>query len=110
MLSGKRELLVYETRHGKVPFDEWLEHLKDRKARAVIRARLDRLEHGNAGKYESVGSGVCELKIHFGPGYRIYFGEDGRKIIVLLCGGDKGSQKKDIQNAHEYWMNYKESK
>lgn len=105
MISKK--LFIYETKEGNAPFERWLENLKDRKARAVIRARLDRLEYGNAGRYESVGSGVYELKIYFGPGYRVYFGEDGKVVVILLWGGDKSTQKKDIKKAREYWADYK---
>lgn len=73
-----------------------------------IRARLDRLEKGNLGDYQSVGSGVFELRLHFGAGYRIYFGEVDRTIILLLCGGDKSTQGRDIEQAKEYWLEYKE--
>ena len=62
---------------GRAPFTEWIEKLKDRKARAMIHARLDRLEAGHAGRYESIGSGLYELKMYFGPGYRVYFGIRG---------------------------------
>ena len=108
MTGDEKELLIYETRTGKVPFKEWIEALRDKKGCTVIEARLDRLERGNAGMCQSVGNGVYELKIHFGPGYRIYFGQDGKVLIILLCGGDKKSQEKDIQNAKEYWIDYKE--
>ncbi len=107
MIVRKRELIVYEAVDGKTPFVDWIDDLRDRKGRAFIRARLDRLEHGNAGKCEPVGEGVYELKIYFGPGYRVYFGEDGQTLIILLCGGDKSTQNKDIKKAHEYWNDYK---
>ncbi len=110
MFLGKKELLNYETSNGECPFDEWLEKLKDVKGRAHIRTRLDRLEHGNPGKYASVGHGVYELKIDFGPGYRVYFCEDGKIIVILLCGGDKSTQKKDIKKAHSYWEEYRRNK
>ncbi len=110
MSEPKKELVLYETVEGESPFEDWLENLKDLKARAIIRARLDRLEYGNAGKYEPVGEGVYELKIYFGPGYRVYFAEDGKTVIILLCGGDKGTQRKDIEKAKDYWMDYRERK
>ncbi|MGH7197988.1 MAG: type II toxin-antitoxin system RelE/ParE family toxin [Candidatus Omnitrophota bacterium] len=106
MIIGRKELVFYETAHGKFPFEIWLEGLKDRKARAIIRTRLDRLERGNAGKGSPVGLGVFELKIHYGPGYRAYFGQDGVTLVVLLCGGDKSTQKQDILKAKEYWADY----
>ena len=107
MIPGKKELFIYETGDGKLPFEEWLQRLKDKKGRAVIRTRLDRLEQGNPGKYAPLGHGVYELKIDFGPGYRVYFGEDEGRIIILLFGGDKSTQRKDIKKAYEYWKNYK---
>ena len=101
-----RELLEYETKDEKCPFREWLESLRDIQARAIIRKRLNRVRLGNLGVNRSVGQGVWELKIDFGPGYRVYYGEDGPKIVVLLCAGDKSSQSRDIAQAHEYWKDY----
>ena len=80
-------------------FTDWLGGLRDERAKAAIAARIDRLALGNAGDVEPVGEGVSELRIHFGPGYRVYFTRRKRTIIVLLCGGDKGSQVKDIKVA-----------
>ncbi len=80
-------------------FDDWLRHLKDRQARARILARLDRVAVGNVGDVKSVGSGVSEMRIDCGPGYRIYFCNRGTTIVVLLCGGDKSTQKNDIKKA-----------
>lgn len=73
--------------------------LKDRKARAAIAARIFRLANGLAGEVSPVGGGISELRIHYGPGYRIYFQRRGNEIIILLCGGDKGSQNRDIRMA-----------
>jgi putative addiction module killer protein len=73
--------------------------LKDERARAAIASRLDRLAFGHAGDAEPVGAGVSELRIHYGPGYRIYFQKRGMALILLLCGGDKASQAKDIDKA-----------
>ena len=98
----------YMTFNGKVPFIEWLNSLKDPVARSRIRRRLDRLEMGNFGDREPVGEGVSELKLAFGPGYRIYFAEQDDAIIILLCAGDKGSQKKDIKTAKMYWQELQE--
>ncbi len=80
-------------------FATWLNSLRDRQGRAKIMARIDRLEEGNPGKTRSVGGGVVEMKIDFGPGYRVYFVQHGEVVIVLLCGGDKSGQEKDIQRA-----------
>ena len=80
-------------------FRKWRAKLKDERGRAVIAARLARLAYGHTGDAESVGQGVSELRIHYGPGYRIYFQRRGAAIIVLLCGGDKGTQAKDIKTA-----------
>lgn len=80
-------------------FRKWWTKLKDERARGVIFARLDRLAYGHPGDVEPVGEGVTELRIHYGPGYRVYFQRRGNSIIVLLCGGDKGSQQKDIAAA-----------
>lgn len=99
----------YVTTRGKTPFAEWLDSLRDIKARAQIRKRLRRAELGNLGEYNSVGQGVHEMKIHFGSGYRIYFGTEGQHLVILLCGGDKGSQSKDIKLAHEYWADWRQS-
>ena len=88
-----RELKQTET------FRKWRTKLKDERARVLIASRLDRLAFGHAGDAEPVGEGISELRIHHGPGYRVYFKQRGDTIIVLLCGGDKGSQDKDIKAA-----------
>jgi putative addiction module killer protein len=80
-------------------FKYWLGGLRDRQAIARINARLRRVSLGNIGDYKSVGDGVLELRIPYGPGYRLYYLRDGEQIIVLLCGGDKGSQQRDISRA-----------
>lgn len=86
-----RILRNYITLSGNVPFVDWLRCFKDPVMRHRIRRRLDRVELGNYGDYRSLGDGVSELKLDFGPGYRIYFAEEGDVIVVLLCGGDKSS-------------------
>jgi putative addiction module killer protein len=82
-------------------FDDWLGGLRDRMARAIIARRIRRLEAGNPGDVRPVGEGVSELRVHHGPGYRLYFKRRGEVVIVLLCGGDKGSQARDIARAIE---------
>ncbi len=102
----KYKIEIYQIETGKRPFSQWLKDIKDHMAKAKIRIRLDRLEMGNFGQWESVGEGVFELKIDFGPGYRVYFGKIGSKCVLLLCAGDKGSQKNDIQKAKVYFKDY----
>ncbi len=80
-------------------FAVWLSGLRDKQGRAKILARIDRLEDGNPGKTRSVGVGVVEMKIDFGPGYRVYYIQRGQLLILLLCGGDKGTQENDIKRA-----------
>ncbi|WP_083617991.1 type II toxin-antitoxin system RelE/ParE family toxin [Planktothrix paucivesiculata] len=106
MESQPREIQRYVTPEGRVPFAQWLEAVQDRTVRAKIKFRLDRVEEGNLGNYRSVGEGVFEFKINYGPGYRVYFGQVGFTVILLLCGGDKSTQQKDIQKAKEYWRDY----
>jgi putative addiction module killer protein len=101
-----RELLNYVTEDGRCPFEDWINGLRDVAGRAIVRKRLNRVRVGNLGNTRSIGEGVWELKIDFGPGYRVYFGEDGPKLVVLLVGGDKGTQDRDIAKAKEYWKDY----
>ena len=84
-------------------FDGWLKGLKDSKGRTKIQARIDRLANGNAGDVAAIGEGLSELRIDFGPGYRVYYARAGRALYLLLCGGDKGSQNADIKSAHAMW-------
>jgi putative addiction module killer protein len=102
-----REVRVYQTPDGREPLTEWLESIRDRRTRRQIRARLEQLRFGNFGDYKSVGEGVFELRFHFGLGYRIYFGQVGNTIVLLLYGGDKSSQTRDIERAKTYWLEYK---
>mgnify|MGYP001575160826 CR=1 FL=1 len=80
-------------------FSQWLDGLRDLHARARVQARIERLAAGNAGDVEAVGEGVLELRIHYGPGYRVYFKYIGREVVLLLAGGDKRTQAKDIKTA-----------
>ena len=102
-----REIESYVTANDRVPFLEWLYSLKDVQGKAKIKERLKRVRLGNLGDYRSVGEGVFELRINYGPGYRVYFGQVGEIIVLLLCGGDKSSQEKDIRKAQEYWIDYR---
>lgn len=100
------EILEYLTESGQNPFRKWLEGLRDRQARAKIRVRLNRIRLGNFGDSKSVGGGVNELRIPYGSGYRVYFGRKGKKVVILLYGGHKKTQSKDIALAQEYWNDY----
>ena len=104
-----RKLQVYQTQNGREPFTEWLVSIRDQRTRTRIRDRFERLEIGNFGDCESGGGGVFEMRFHFGPGYRIYFGEIDNTIVLLLCGGDKSSQTQDIERTKTYWLEYKET-
>lgn len=106
METSPKEAYVYQTDSGRCPFEEWLEALKDGRGRAKIRAKIARVRAGNLGSCASVGKGVSELKVDSGPGYRVYFGQVGQEIVILLCAGDKSTQAKDIRRAHDYWMDY----
>jgi putative addiction module killer protein len=103
------EILLYR-KGGPTPFSEWLHSLRDARARSIVRARLNRIRLGNFGDCKSVGGGIEELRIDFGPGYRVYYGRDGSFVVVLLCGGDKRSQARDILTAQKYWKEYLDAK
>jgi putative addiction module killer protein len=104
-----RELDVYKTRENKRPFHAWYLSLA-REARSRVRQRLEHIAEGSFGDFKPVGEGVLELRIHHGIGLRVYYGVDGNNIVLLLLGGDKSSQGKDIKRAKEYWKDYKERK
>ena len=105
----KFEVLTFRTEEGKEPFYEWI-NILDNSFKKRILLRLTRIESGNLGDYKNIGDGVLELKFTFGSGYRIYFGKDQDRIIILLCGGNKKTQSKDIIKAKEYWRIYNEQK
>ena len=105
-LAKPTRVIVFADKNGNEPFTQWLYGLKDSVGRKRILIRLTRLEQGNYGDCEPVGEGVSELRMFFGAGYRVYFGEDAENIVVLLCGGDKGSQQQDIKKAKAYWQEY----
>jgi len=102
-----KKLVIFKSKNGKIPFVDWIEQLRDKKARAIIRARLNRIQLGNFGDCKSIGDEVYEFRIHYSSGYRIYFGISGNDLVVLLCGGTKSTQKKDILKAKSYWEEYK---
>lgn len=104
-----KEVVAFRAKDGQVPFEEWLDDLNDKKAVARILARLARVRQGNLGDSKPVGEGVSELRVDYGPGYRVYFGQKGQTLVLLLCGGDKRSQDSDIRLAKQYWQEYKAS-
>lgn len=101
-----KTLIVYQNEDEIEPFTKWIFSLRDSQTRKRIEARLARLEQGNYGDVKPIGEGLSELRLFFGAGYRIYFGEQDEYIVVLLCGGDKSSQNRDIKEAKTYWKEY----
>jgi putative addiction module killer protein len=103
------EIRYYVAANGHQPFAEWFADL-DPIVRAKVARVIARMEQGNLANVKSVGEGVLEYKIDFGPGYRIYFARDGDTLLILLTGGTKKRQQRDIDAAHAYWQDYKTSK
>jgi len=103
----KRLSVIYRTAAGAEPYADYVDGLRDRAGAAKIRARVTRAELGNLGDHRNIGHGVVELRINYGPGYRVYSGLHGLELIVLLCAGDKGCQREDIRRALQYWADYK---
>jgi len=102
------EVRHYLSRAGKDVFDDWLTQLADARAQAKIATRINRLAAGNFGDCRPLRQGVCELRIDWGPGYRVYYAVIRRECVLLLCGGDKRKQSADIERALEYLKDYKE--
>ena len=103
------ELAIYVKEDDKAPFEEWFDDL-DVSAALKVRTALARIEIGNLGDVKPVGQGVLDRRIPFGPGYRVYFGRDGDTLMILLCGGTKKRQSKDIAQAKAYWYDYQARK
>lgn len=103
-----KSVLVYRTREGRLPFDEWLRDLGDANAVARVLARLGRVRRGSLGDCKPVGEGVSELRVDYGPGYRVYFSQKGQTLVILLCGGNKRTQDRDIRLAQQYWNDYQQ--
>ena len=101
-------VVQYVTSLGKVPYQDWLRRLKDKTAKASVIRRILRIELGDLGDHKRVGDGVSELRIDVGPGYRVYFGSVGKTVVVLLLGGNKSSQERDIERAKRYWKDHQE--
>jgi putative addiction module killer protein len=101
-----KRVVVYQDATGREPFTEWLNGLRDQQGRRAILMRIGRLEQGLYGDCEPVGEGVSELRIFVGPGYRVYFGEEAGQVLILLIGGDKRTQSRNIKTAQQYWKEY----
>jgi putative addiction module killer protein len=100
------EIKEYLAPTGRSPFADWLLALKDVTTRARVLVRLNRIRLGNFGDTKHVGEGVYELRLAFGPGYRIYYSRDGKTVILLLCAGSKQTQQQDIERAKAHWRDY----
>jgi putative addiction module killer protein len=106
----RKSLKIYQLTNGEIPFVKWIKKLCDTRGKQAIEVRMDRVRLGNLGDHRSVGEGVTELRFHIGPGYRVYIGQEGDTVVVLLCGGDKGTQDEDIEKAKAYWKDYQTEK
>ena len=96
----------YRLQNGRHPFRDWLMDLPDLRARTAVLRRIDRLADGNFGEHRFLDAGVSELKIDVGPGYRVYYAQEGKTVVLLLCAGSKRTQQKDIARAVEYWNDH----
>lgn len=104
--ASPRQIIIFEDANGKEPFTKWLKSLKDMRSRARILQRLRMVEQSHFGDVKSLGGGLHELRFFFGSGYRVYFGEHKQDLVVLLLGGDKSGQDRDISKALDYWLEY----
>ena len=113
-MNDTRKLAVnaYRTSSGREPFTEWLDSIRDKITQSRIKKRIDRVEDGNMGDYRRLGTNLYELRLDFGPGYRIYFSiyfsESDSSTLLLLCAGDKSSQTRDIERAKEFSLDAKQ--
>ncbi len=108
-MSLQKVVEIYCDRFGDEPYTIWIYSLKDPKTKARIEQRIRRIEKGNFGDHASVGEGVWELRLDFGPGYRVYYAHKDEQMVILLGGGSKKSQQRDIDQARFYWNEYKEN-
>lgn len=102
------QVIHYTTEEGDDPYQKWIDELKDVKAKARVLVRINRVAQGNYGDCKPIESGVWELRIDWGPGYRVYYAESGKEIVILLAGGSKKSQQPDIDAAVERWAEWKQ--
>jgi putative addiction module killer protein len=104
----ERQIKKIELENGRIPFNEWFDSLRDTKLQAAVDSRLARVRAGNFGDHKSVGGGVFELRISVGPGLRVYYGEQNKQIVILLGGGDKSTQSRDINRAKQLWQQWQQ--
>ena len=102
-----RVIQYYRKENGVVPYLDWYHSLRNDEVKDMVLTRLDRVRQGNFGDYKSVGGGIFELRFKMGPGYRIYFGMEGKTLIILYCAGDKDTQSRDVRLAQEYLIDYR---
>ena len=107
MHEAANTIVAYTDAHGVCPLKGWMARLRDKTALAKIDRQIARMRLGLRGDIRPVGEGISELRIHYGPGYRVYYGKRGERICILLCGGDKSTQPQDIKKAKAYWKDYK---
>lgn len=100
------EVRRYRTQKGKEIFTSWLRAQRDLRVRTAIERRVNRVEMGNFGDHKFLRDGVWELRVDFGPGFRVYYGIHGSRVVLLLCGGDKRTQARDIEQACKYWRDW----
>jgi putative addiction module killer protein len=105
---GSVKIRHYLTSTGMDPYQRWLDEFKDLRGRVAIQRRIDRVANGHFGDHQFCQHGVWELRIHFGLGYRVYYGREGETVVVLLCGGSKRTQSTDINKAVRYWLDYQQ--
>lgn len=103
-----REILHYTTPSGRNPYRQWYTRIKDQKTQIAISNRISRLRTGNFGDFKRLSKDLYELRIHYGPGYRVYFGVFQNDIVILICAGDKSTQQRDITRAKNYWNDFLE--
>ena len=101
------QIVNYVSPDGKDIYGDWIKHLRDTRSQIAIIRRIERLRQGNFGDHKSCGNGVWELRIDLGPGYRVYYGLAGEQVVLLLCGGDKATQNRDIDRAAEFWKAFR---
>ena len=97
----------YKDERGRRPYLEWLSRLRDQEAVRMVETAVEKLQRQPPKGIKGVGAGVRELRVHYGPGYRVYYGQQGKRLYLLLCGGDKSSQRRDIARAKAYWQDHK---
>ena len=107
-MTNSIQVLHYREGDGRIPYRDWLDTVTDPIGYSAIQVKEDRLARGLFGDHKMVGDGVWELRIDTGPGYRVYYARAGKMVVILLCGGDKRSQKTDIKTAKAYWRDYEQ--